>query len=62
MTPEQIAAIVGTIGIPGVAFFILLNYLTKQINGKFDRLAGAVEKNTEATNLLAAKLSDTASR
>ena len=54
MSPEQIGALVGSIGLPGVAFFMLLRYMTTNLNGKLDRLTSAVEKNTEATHALAA--------
>lgn len=56
MTPEQIATLAGTLGVPSILAIWMLRWLTQSLNGKLDRLTSAVEKNTEATQHLSGRL------
>lgn len=53
MTPEQIGTLVSSVGLPGVLVIVLLRWVLGKLNGKLDRLADAVEANTEVSERVA---------
>lgn len=53
MTPEQIGTLVSSVGLPGVLVIVLLRWVLGKLNGKLDRLADAVERNTEVSERVA---------